>query len=66
LDGLALHEAIARKGRRLPTLFLSAYSVGVRPRLSHDHAVLDKPFLPGDLLAAVETLLQRGGERRAR
>ena len=59
MDGLALAATLRDMGVTIPILFVSGFQViGEAPGL-----LLAKPFLPDDLVAAVQTLL---GNRSAR
>jgi CheY-like chemotaxis protein len=57
MDGLALVATLRDMGVTIPILFVSGYQViGEAPGL-----LLAKPFLPDDLVAAVQTLLGGSG-----
>jgi FixJ family two-component response regulator len=62
MTGLELYSALISKGRRIPTIFVTAFpDTRVRKRALQAGAVcfLSKPFGPGDLRGCIQTALDR-------
>ena len=62
VTGLELHSALISEGRRIPTIFVTAFPDSrVRKRALQAGAVclLSKPFGRSDLLGCIETALRR-------
>ena len=69
MSGFKLQEELAKRGHRIPIVFLSGYgdiAMAVRAIKSGAVDFLTKPVAEQDLLDAVFTALQRDRERRAR
>lgn len=62
MSGLELHDELVAKGRRIPTIFVTAFpDRRVRERALRAGGVcfLSKPFGRSDLLGCIETALRR-------
>jgi FixJ family two-component response regulator len=62
MSGLELHDELVAKGRRIPTIFVTAFpDKRVRERALRAGGVcfLSKPFGRSDLLGCIETALRR-------